>query len=216
MQKLIDGIIHFQNNDFKNKVDLFKKLAKGQNPIALFVTCSDSRVNPNLLTQTEPGEIFVLRNAGNIVPPPPHCGGEIATIEFAIEALGISDVIVCGHSDCGAMKGILQPHMISSNMPNVLRWLKNAEAVRDIVTKESHKDPKTCLLTKTVEQNILTQIDNLKSHRFIQRHLDAGKIKIHGWYYRFESGDVLTYDSKSREFIPLVSKQVSYLEEEYA
>src|SRR5689334_11887948 len=127
MQKLLNGIQHFQSHDFKNKEKLFRKLAKIQKPIALFITCSDSRINPNLLTQTEPGEIFVLRNAGNIVPAFPSCGGELATIEFGVEALGIRDIIICGHSDCGAMKGVMKPENISQRMPNLAKWLKNAD-----------------------------------------------------------------------------------------
>ena len=110
MQKLIHGLHHFQTALFGSQRELFERLAEGQSPEVLFITCSDSRINPNLLTQTEPGELFILRNAGNIVPPYGAVqGGEAATIEFAVAGLGVKDIIVCGHSHCGAMKGLLEP-----------------------------------------------------------------------------------------------------------
>jgi carbonic anhydrase len=145
--------------------------------------------------------MFTLRNAGNIVPAFPHCGGEIATIEFAIEALGIRDIIICGHSDCGAMKGLLQSDKISESMPNVARWLKHAEHTRDGARgKRDHpEDP----ITAIVEENVLVQIDNLKTHHFIKKHLDSGRIHIYGWYYKFETGEVFQFDPKSNSFITL-------------
>ncbi|HMC88427.1 MAG TPA: carbonic anhydrase, partial [Gemmataceae bacterium] len=115
MQKLIEGIHRFQSEDFLPMQGLFEQLAKGQQPETLFITCSDSRIDPNLLTRSKPGDLFILRNAGNIVPP--HSagnGGEAATIEFAVAALGVKDIIVCGHSHCGAMRGLLQPEQIAS------------------------------------------------------------------------------------------------------
>lgn len=110
MQKLIEGLHQFQNSVFGTQRELFERLAHGQTPETLFITCSDSRINPNLLTQTEPGELFILRNAGNIVPPySTSQGGEAATIEFAVAGLNVRDIIICGHSHCGAMKGLLDP-----------------------------------------------------------------------------------------------------------
>src|SRR5688500_15887824 len=130
MQKLIEGFHHFQSSVFRSQRELFERLAAGQQPDALFITCSDSRINPNLITQTDPGDLFILRNAGNIVPP--HglpSNGEEATIEFAVVGLGIKDLIVCGHSHCGAMKGLLQPENLSE-MPALVRWLSHAESAR--------------------------------------------------------------------------------------
>ncbi|MFM2421431.1 MAG: hypothetical protein RL385_6154, partial [Pseudomonadota bacterium] len=110
MSKLIGGLHHFQQHVFRPQREFFEQLEQGQTPEVLFITCSDSRINPNLLTQTEPGELFIMRNAGNIVPPHSHDpGGEAATVEYAIEALNVSDIIVCGHSQCGAMKGLMDP-----------------------------------------------------------------------------------------------------------
>jgi carbonic anhydrase len=205
MQKLVQGIHAFQTHVFRGKRELFRELANGQKPGALFITCSDSRVNPNLLTQTEPGEIFILRNAGNIIPPAPVDGGEIATIEFALVALGIQDIIVCGHSDCGAMKGVIAPGNVETAMPTVHRWLRYAHRTRDIIESE-YKHLKGCeLLTATVEENVIVQIENLRTHGFIEERLARGELKLHGWVYKFETGEVFSYDPESGQFLPLNS-----------
>lgn len=133
MQKLVRGVQQFQKGVFKEQRQLFEELAEGQNPTVLFITCSDSRLDPNMLTQSMPGEIFIMRNAGNIIPSygPSHTG-ESGTIEFAIAALGIREVIICGHSHCGAMKGVLNPDAVSE-MPAVAGWLKHADATQRII-----------------------------------------------------------------------------------
>src|SRR5271170_3206620 len=127
MQKLIQGIHEFQKENFVPLQGLFERLAKGQNPETLFITCSDSRIDPNLLTRSKPGDLFILRNAGNIVPA--HGagnGGEAATIEFAVAALGVKDIIICGHSHCGAMQSLLQPELVAS-LTAVSSWLSHAD-----------------------------------------------------------------------------------------
>src|SRR5580693_8859613 len=155
MQKLIQGIHRFQQEDFLPLQRLFEQLAKGQNPETLFITCSDSRIDPNLLTRSKPGDLFILRNAGNIVPP--HgagIGGEAATIEFAVAALGVKDIIICGHSHCGAMQGLLNPEQVA-NLPAVSSWLTHAETTRRIMRdKYGHLEGEQ-LLTATVEENVL-------------------------------------------------------------
>src|SRR5262245_42518317 len=162
MQKLVQGIHHFQANIFRPQRELFERLADGQDPDTLFIACSDSRVNPNLITQTEPGELFILRNAGNIVPPyGAASGGEEATIEYAVAALDVKDVIVCGHSHCGAMKGLLDPSGVAE-MPAVARWLGHAEATRRIMKEKYRELSNTALLTATVEENVLVQLENLR------------------------------------------------------
>ncbi|HTE17721.1 MAG TPA: carbonic anhydrase, partial [Armatimonadota bacterium] len=138
MQKLIQGLHDFQANIFSSQRELFERLAHGQSPDALFITCSDSRINPNLITQTEPGELFILRNAGNIIPPHGAAnGGEGATIEYAVAALGVRDIIVCGHSHCGAMNGLLNLDSLGE-LPAVRQWLTHAEATRRIA-KENYE-----------------------------------------------------------------------------
>jgi carbonic anhydrase len=203
MQKLVQGIHHFQANVFSPQRDLFERLAQGQNPDALFITCSDSRINPNLITQTNPGELFILRNAGNIIPPYGAAnGGEGATIEFAVAALGIQDIIVCGHSHCGAMKGLLHPEGLR-DMPAVSAWLSHAEATRRII-KEKYRDlTHTALLTATVEENVLVQLENLRTHPSVAAGLARGKLKLHGWVYKIESGQVFAYDPQRGQFVPV-------------
>src|SRR5271155_1389351 len=139
MQQLIQGIHRFQESDFLPLQGLFEQLSRRQNPDTLFITCSDSRIDPNLLTRSRPGDLFILRNAGNIIPP--HGagnGGEAATIEFAVAALGVKDVIICGHSDCGAVRGLLYPELLTE-LPAVSSWLSHANETRRIM-RESYSD----------------------------------------------------------------------------
>jgi carbonic anhydrase len=203
MQKLVQGIHHFQSNIFASQRELFQRLAKGQTPEALFITCADSRINPNLLTQTEPGELFILRNAGNIVPPHGAAnGGEGATIEYAVAALGIKDIILCGHSLCGAMKGLLQPESLE-RMPAVAAWLGHAEATRRIIQEKYRDRAGAALLTATVEENVLVQLENLRTHPAVAAGLSAGRLKLHGWVYKIETGEVFAYDPLLGQFLPL-------------
>lgn len=155
MQKLIQGIHQFQEQNFRPLQGLFEELAKGQSPETLFITCSDSRIDPNLLTRSKPGDLFILRNAGNIVPPHGAAnGGEAATIEFAVAALGVKDIIICGHSHCGAMKGLLQPESVAS-LPSVASWFTHAETTRRIVRDNYKHLDGDRLVTATVEENVL-------------------------------------------------------------
>jgi carbonic anhydrase len=203
MQKLVQGIHHFQANIFASRRETFERLAHGQHPQALFITCSDSRINPNLITQTEPGELFILRNAGNIIPPYGAAnGGEGATIEFAVAGLGIEDIIVCGHSLCGAMNGLLQPEAIQE-MPALCSWLGHAEATRQIMREKYRNVEGKALLTATVEENVLVQLENLRTHPAVAAKLTSGKLKLHGWVYKLETGEVFAYDPVRVEFLPL-------------
>ena len=206
MQRLLQGIHHFQANVFRPRRDWFERLAEGQRPSALFITCSDSRINPNLITQTEPGELFIVRNAGNIIPPhQPAAGGEQATIEFAVTALGIQDLIVCGHTRCGAMKGLLDPAGLDE-MPAVRHWLGHAEATRRIIrTKYTHLDD-PARLTAAAEENVLVQLENLRTHPAIAAGLAKGDLKLHGWVYKIETGEVFAFDPESGQFVPLTDR----------
>jgi carbonic anhydrase len=203
MQKLVQGIHQFQANVFSSQRELFQRLASGQSPETLFITCSDSRINPNLLTQTDPGELFILRNAGNLVPPHGAAnGGEAATIEFAVAGLGVRDVIVCGHSHCGAIKGLLEPDMVR-HLPAVRQWLQHAEATRRIVREKYTERTGLSLLTTAVEENVLVQLENLRTHPTIASRLAMGRLKLHGWVYKIETGEVFAYDPERGQFLPL-------------
>lgn len=203
MQKLVHGLHHFQKHVFGSKKELFERLQSGQSPDALFITCSDSRVNPNLITNTDPGEIFILRNAGNIIPPHGAAnGGEAATIEFAVKALGVKDIIVCGHSDCGAIKGLLHPESLA-DMPTVAHWLHHAEATRWIVQDNYADLPDEQKINVTIQENVLIQLENIRTLPSVASRLVKGDLNLHGWVYKFETGDVFSYNLEQGQFIKL-------------
>jgi carbonic anhydrase len=203
MQKLVQGIHHFQKNYFSSERKLFERLAQGQSPEALFITCSDSRISTDLLTQSNPGDLFVLRNAGNIVPA--YSGsnsGAGATVEFAVAGLGVKDIIVCGHSHCGAMKGLLKPDILR-DMPAVTQWLSYAEATRRILKENYQGLDDVAMLKAAVEENVLVQIENLRTHPSVAAKLAIGALHLHAWVYKIETGEVFTYDAEEGQYVPL-------------
>lgn len=212
MQQLIDGIHQFQTGSFLPLQRLFEQLAKGQHPETLFITCSDSRIDPTLLTKAKPGDLFILRNAGNIIPP--HGagnGGEAATVEFAVAALGVKDIIICGHSHCGAMQSLLQPELVAS-LPAVSSWLSHAEATRRIIRDNySHLDGQG-LLTATIEENVLVQLENLRTLPAVGSRLVRGDLHLHGWVYIIETGEVFAYDVESGQFMKLAECHLPMIE----
>ncbi len=203
MQKLIEGVHQFRETDFRPRQGLFEQLAKGQKPETLFITCSDSRIDPSLLTKSDPGELFILRNAGNIVPARGATnGGEVATIEFAVAALGVKDIIICGHSHCGAMKGLLEPEQVAS-LPDVSAWLAHAEATRRIVQENyGHLDGDR-RLTATIQENVLVQLESLRTLPSVASRLVRGDLHLHGWVYKIETGEVFAFDMQTSQFVPL-------------
>ncbi|MFT3768704.1 MAG: carbonic anhydrase [Minicystis sp.] len=203
MQKLIEGIHRFQGDIFGSQREMFQRLARGQRPEALFITCSDSRINPNLVTQTEPGDLFILRNAGNIIPPHRAAnGGEGATIEYAVAVLGVRDIIVCGHSHCGAMDALLDPPP-RTELPAVAEWLEHAEATRRIVQQNYADLPPDRRLVAAVEENVLVQLDHLRTHPAVAAGLSRGEVHLHGWVYKIETGEIFAYDPGRGQFLPL-------------
>jgi len=201
MDKIVDGIRKFQSDEFQQEKEFFEKLAEGQSPDCLFITCSDSRIDPNRLTQTKPGELFVLRTAGNIVPPYGSVvGGESATIEYAVAALKIKNIVVCGHSHCGAMSGLLTPENLHT-LPAVRQYLEHAAATRQIIEENfSEITDFGMKLSQTVETNVLVQIENLKTHPTVAAAVLRNELNLHGWVYHFESGQVTTYDKETNKF----------------
>ncbi|MNS14255.1 Carbonic anhydrase [compost metagenome] len=209
MEKLVRGIHAFQQEYFSDQRELFERLAKGQSPETLFITCSDSRINPNLLTQTEPGELFIIRNAGNLMPAYGATnGGEGATLEYAVAALGVKDIIVCGHSHCGAMKGLLAPESVAE-LPAVAGWLKQAETTRRIMKENYANLEGDKLLTATVEENVLVQLENLRTHPSVAAKLAKGELRLHGWVYKIETGQVFQYDPAEGQFERLTIDNVN-------
>lgn len=207
MKKLLSGLRQFQENYIPSNQALLKKLAKGQNPRVLFIACSDSRVDPALITQADIGDLFVIRNAGNIVPPYEATnGGEGATIEYAIEALDIKQIIVCGHTHCGAMKGLLQVGELEEKMPLVYNWLRHTAATRKLVQDNYGHLDKHEMLAALEAENVLTQIENLRTYPVIRSKLYREDLSIHAWLYKIETGEVLAYDSEEHAFVPPHSK----------
>ncbi|MFG3270767.1 carbonic anhydrase [Streptomyces luteogriseus] len=177
---------------FRTRVDFdsvtYRKLAEGQYPEALFITCSDSRVIPAMITGARPGEIFELRNAGNIVPPygRPGACGEAATIEYALEVLGVQDIVVCGHSHCGAM-GALKSGDDLSSLPGVDAWLRLARPQLTSVLETAPDDPS---LPEVSQGNVVNQLAALRSYPVVRQRLDSGRLRLHGWYYEVDTGFV--------------------------
>ncbi|HBP17665.1 MAG TPA: carbonate dehydratase [Planctomycetes bacterium] len=209
MQRLVKGVHEFQRNIFPEKEELFAQLSKGQNPQTLFITCSDSRVVPSIITKSEPGDLFELQNAGNIIPAFGAGGiGEAATIEYAVAALKVTDIVICGHSQCGAMTGLLEPDKVAE-LPAVGGWLQHAEATRRII-KENYKhldDDFGKKLTACVEENVLVQLEHLKTHPAVAVALSKKALKLHGWVYKIETGAVFAYDPDEGQFLPLKEQE---------
>ncbi|MBF2029514.1 MAG: carbonic anhydrase [Oscillatoriales cyanobacterium C42_A2020_001] len=211
MKKLIRGLREFKDTYVSNHRDFLEQLAHGQKPRVLFITCSDSRIVPSLITQTEPGEIFVIRNAGNIIPPFGAAnGGEGAAVEYAIHALGIEQIIVCGHSHCGAMKGLLQIGKLEDEMPLVYEWLRHADATRRLVQENYQGYTKDELLEIAIAENVITQIENLKTYPVVHSKIYQGKLHIYGWVYLIETGEVLAFDPITHSYMP-PQTQLDYL-----
>jgi carbonic anhydrase len=202
MDNLIAGVRSFQQNVFPRRRELFRRLADGQSPDALIITCSDSRVDPTLLFQAEPGQLFELRNAGNLVPPyGKFVGGVTATIEFAVVALKVPRIIICGHSQCGAMAGLLAPESLGA-MPNVKKWLENAYPVREALANVGALEGPDAL-SRAIEANIMVQLDHLRTHPCVADAIGEERLSLHGWVYDIASGGVQVYDEKWKQFAPL-------------
>ncbi len=200
MQKLVSGLHKFQSEIFGTHQKLFDKLSSGQNPEALFITCSDSRIAPNLLTQTSPGDLFILRNAGNIVPPygDGH-SSEAATIEFAISGLGVKHIIVCGHTLCGAMKGLITPSLLET-MPSVRSWLSHAEATRRVIDENYGQLSAEAKLTAATEENVLAQVENLRTHPSVRAAMSRGELAVYAWVYKIQTGEVFHFEHERGQF----------------
>lgn len=207
MKKLIKGLRQFQSDYIPSHRSLMEELSQGQHPRVLFIACSDSRVDPALITQSEIGDLFVIRNAGNIVPPFESTnGGEGATIEYAVEALGIRQVIICGHTHCGAMKGLLQLGELEAKMPLVFDWLHHTEATRKLIHDHYSHLKEVDQLDALVGENVLTQIENLRTYPVVRSKLHRQELSIHAWIYKIETGEVLAYDNETHAFVAPYSR----------
>ncbi|MEE4455000.1 carbonic anhydrase [Novosphingobium resinovorum] len=204
MNELIGRVFNFEKTLFPASSELFGKLTThGQSPKALMISCADSRIVPEQIMQAEPGDLFVCRNAGNIVPPYATLnGGVTSTVEYAVMALGVRDIIVCGHSDCGAMKALSDPTGLEA-MPNVAAWLKHGAAAEHIVSAcHSDLEGKDRVRAITLE-NIIAQISHLRTHPAVATGIARGEITLHGWMVDIHAGQVLGLNGDTGEFVPL-------------
>ncbi len=199
---LLQGFRRFRAEVYPQQQALFQRLAKAQQPRAMFITCADSRIVPELITQSDPGTLFVTRNVGNVVPPYGQMNGGVSTaIEYAVLGLGVQHIIVCGHSDCGAMKAVLNPPSLDG-MPTVRAWQRHAEVARSVVESNCRCGAHETLGVLT-EENVVAQLDHLRTHPSVAARLAAGQLCIHGWVYDIDSGDIRAYDERARRFLPL-------------
>ena len=209
MDHVISGVVKFQREVFPDNRAIFRKLATGQNPEVLFITCSDSRIDPSMVTQTQPGELFICRNAGNIVPPHSNeTGGMTASIEFAVAALGVKHIVVCGHTDCGAMKGAINPEALEG-LPHVKTWLGHCRCATEVV-KEKFGALNKELLDEVTKENVLQQLQHLRTHPAVAAKLATKQVELHGWVYDIGLGEVLAYnvDTENFESLTKVYSQV--------
>ena len=202
MQDIIDGFLKFKRDAFPQRSKLFKQLATAQEPTTLFIACSDSRVVPELLTQREPGDLFVIRNAGNIVPSyGPEPGGVSATVEYAVAGLGVTDIVICGHSDCGAMTAISTCKCLD-HMPAVANWLRYAESAKVVNAARKHASAQA-RLDSLIRENVRAQLANIKTHPSVALALEEGRLTLHGWVYDIETGSIDALDGETNRFVSL-------------
>lgn len=202
MKAIIDGFLKFKKNAFPERVKLFKDLANQQAPKALFISCSDSRLVPELVTQREPGDLFVIRNAGNIVPSyGPEPGGVSASVEYAVAGLKVADIVICGHSDCGAMTAIATCKCLD-HMPAVASWLRYADSAKVVNEARQHADGPS-KVASMVRENVVAQLANIQTHPSVRLALEEGRVTLHGWIYDIESGRIDALDGSTGTFVSL-------------
>lgn len=213
MQRLIDGVHRFHSDQFGRYERLFQRLSReGQKPHTLFITCSDSRVLAELITQSRPGDLFVVKNIGNIVPPADDsidagdtgdtgASSTSAAIEFAVDVLGVSDVVICGHSQCGAMEALVDGALPGRSLRHLERWLRLAEPVREVLrTQYAHLTDRSARVSAAAEENVLFGLENLRSHECVTRRLADGTLRLHAWYFQIATAKLFAFDPARGQF----------------
>lgn len=208
MRKLIRGLLDFQLNARSNYREKFALLAQGQTPDCLFISCADSRVVPNLLVSTDPGDLFVVRNVGNMVPPSDSKGqstgdqSEAAALEFSLRNLPVEDIVVCGHSSCGAMKAVLAGGVGPEN-PNLNGWLEHGKAALQRMAENSKLGEGLSDYDRLSQNNVLLQMEHIASYPWVKARLDAGTLRLHGWWFDIASAQVHAWRPSLGRFIPM-------------
>jgi carbonic anhydrase len=216
VKKLVEGIIEFRRKVQKDYREAFGRLATGQSPDTLFIACSDSRVVPNTFASTNPGDLFVIRNVGNLVP---KCGkhgvsagdkSEAAAIEYSVNTLGVSDVIVCGHSECGAMRALMADRQ-KVETPNLRNWLRHGDVAIDRLRAGITLDPSLSESNQLSQLNVLLQIENVKSYPAVRRRIQEGKLAVHGWWFDIAKADVYAYEEDVNRFVLIDEEEAKRL-----
>lgn len=202
MNELIGRVFDFEKKVYEDSRALYSKLANhGQEPKALMISCADSRVVPEQIMQAQPGDLFVCRNAGNIVPPyATQNGGVTSTVEYAVLALGIRDIIVCGHSDCGAMKGLAGDPAKLESMPNVVAWLRHGSAARQVVDSSYAELEDGDRVRAVSLENVVAQLAHLRTHPSVAAGIARGEIALHGWFVDIHAGQMLALNGDTGRF----------------
>lgn len=205
-ERLLTGVRRFQREVYPHRKAEYQRLVQeGQKPHALFITCADSRIDPELITQSGPGEIFVSRNIGNLVPAYGDAvGGVSAIIEYAVAALQVSHVVVCGHTECGAMVGLLHPEKVTQ-VPIVARWLRHGDAALSVVRHRAKATDESSTLDELIEENVVLQLQHLRTHPSVAGRLAQGTLGLSGWVYDIGQGNVRVYHEEQRKFLPVTA-----------
>jgi len=205
MQKLLEGVHRFQQEEFGPFKKVFRRLSReGQKPHTLFITCADSRVVAELITQSKPGDLVVVKNIGNIVPPPDPEGGCSSTgagIEFAVEVLGVSDIVVCGHSQCGAIAALMKPDNTPTELQHLRKWVNLATPVKDLIERNyNHLQTEAERIRAAEEENVLFSIERLQMYPCVSRRLREGSLRLHAWFFKIATAELFAYDPEQRQF----------------
>ncbi|MBS2034968.1 carbonic anhydrase [bacterium] len=208
MKLLLERYKEFRQSVLSANRQFYENLVLGQEPDTMLITCSDSRICPESMFGYKPGEVFVLRNAGNIVPSygGGASGGEVATIEYAVAVLKVKHIVVCGHTGCGAMKALLDPDSVSS-LPGVAEWLRSAENTRRVVMDSNLKADPAELVSVASRENALCQLDNLRTHPAVASAVRQGKLQLHAWVYKLEDHVVEAYNPETHRFEPVMADE---------
>lgn len=205
MRKLIRGIVEFREKLLPQYADRFRELSLGQAPDALLITCSDSRVVPELLASTNPGDLFVMRNVGNLVPPANAEGSstgdvsEASAIEYSVLVLNVQDIIICGHSECGAMRAVVEGPTLR-DAPNLSKWLHYCTSAAFRLEQEGPLDRARSLHDQLSQINVLVQLEHLMSYSIVRERVASGALHLNGWWFDIATGEMLAYERESRSF----------------
>ena len=203
MKKLIDGAKFFKSTYFYEHQNRFEKLSSSQNPHTLFIACSDSRIMPERLTSSLPGELFVVRNIANMIPEYKENDIHLtvpAAIEYAVKVLQVENILICGHSNCGGIAALFKPAQELRHLPHASGWLKLGTEVRDHILQICDPGEANEMKKTAEKENIIKQIERLHDYPYIKELIDQKKINILGWYYKIDSGKIYNFNSSTRNF----------------